>query len=325
MPYPRIWQYARFIGFRESYTVLIAYLQLFFFLMSTAYVYANIQGKYITIFLAILISPSILFCVERGNIDLLVYSFTVLFILFLTKRKVVSGVFLLFASITKIYPFFAIPALLTLDKKTGQRLLILVAILFFIYIGFSYGDLKQMALILEPKADLGFGWESFLLQLGPLNINWNVLAVLFILMTFLLAVFVFFKNEAHFSYWQPSRELNAFLVGSCIYCGLYILGSNHNYKLIFLLLCVPFLLQNIKVFSLNSVVMFFNLIVIILVVWYPFSHRILFFLKPPGHYYTLTRMIEHILHINLFFQFAVINLKFLKSKISDGSLGWLKS
>jgi hypothetical protein len=324
MPYPRIWHYARFLGFTPENTNLIAYLQVMFFMISVAFVFSVVEKRYLGVCLLALISPSVLFCIERGNVDLIIFVFTSLYLYLLYKQNKIALFVFLFNSIFKLYPFFTLFTILNYKSKKIVYILVTLASIFFLYLFFSFKDLKQTILIVNINSDVGFGWRSFLILLKFLNQKWNILAGFLITISLLYSVFLFRRKVQLFNNDLTIIELSTFLVGSATYCGMYFTSSNHNYKLIFLLFCFPFLfvLRKRTAFARSFVTL--TIMFIVLILWYPISYKILMFIKPSGQYYTLIRIIEHVLHFNLFLQFLVVNLKFIKLKILDRNIACLK-
>ena len=71
--YPRIWQSLYLLGVNQSHTSLIATILIAFFLTGVLLILPN--PNYFTLFclMVAVLSPAALLCVERGNIDLLMF------------------------------------------------------------------------------------------------------------------------------------------------------------------------------------------------------------------------------------------------------------
>ena len=193
--------------------------------------------------LACLLSGSTLLALERGNNDLIVFALVLLFAL-VTSRWGMA--YLTIATSAKLYGFLAlVGGNLRSSQLAGIvglqiiALLILIPQISDISSGntatgvLSYGLLTTVSI----ATDLLQGLElSFVinLALGMLLLT----AVIFSLpITRKFAKVP--KTEALFEIEEVKRK--CFLAGAGIYCGTYLVTSSWDYRLVFLVLCIPFL------------------------------------------------------------------------------------
>jgi hypothetical protein len=200
--------------------------------------------------LLLLFSGSSLLAVERGNNDLFVF---VLVFVSLVLPKVWQPFIIFFAVGLKAYPIFSI-----LSFSQSKRSWIATTFLFLLataslipqYGNISRGNTGGGYLSYGLKTNMQF-FEKF--QERAFS-RYNNLSEM-IIVGLLLAIFVLViaciwvlrsrLNEAL----QVSRdssiykdlEVRMFLAGAGIYCGTFVVSSNWDYRLIFLLLCIPFL------------------------------------------------------------------------------------
>lgn len=188
--------------------------------------------------LAILLSGSSLLAVERGNNDILIFSLLYAAALL----PAISGTLILLVSIVlKLYPIFAVPFL------SRNKLLMVFAIL--ISVGYFVGVQAEIQKI-TAKMDL-----SPTLSYGLLNIvvwfAWHLkipVGMGLILLTLLLgagAVLLYLlpKRLAIQKVQDSTHESTLFVMGAGIFLGTFLTASNWDYRLLFLSLCVPYLVK----------------------------------------------------------------------------------
>jgi hypothetical protein len=88
-----------------------------------------------------------------------------------------------------------------------------------------------------------FGSKSTSITLKRYFININHISISFFLILLSLLTFVKELNFLKFEFSKKPDDFHErlFLIGSSTFCGLYILQSNYDYKLILLILCVPYI------------------------------------------------------------------------------------
>jgi hypothetical protein len=186
--------------------------------------------------LASLVSTSTLLGVERGNIDLVVFCLLLCTTLWIPRRW--SPIPLLLATLLKLYPVFALSALLMRRQFLLFAASLAAAVVIFAYLGDQLADIRSATPI---GCDIYYGIPSvsrcFRLLGRP---SWQ-LPVLFAatgLATFALA-YSFSRSDAV----RPKQDVafDLMLVGAAIYVGTFMSSGNVDYRLIFLILCIPFL------------------------------------------------------------------------------------
>ncbi len=185
---------------------------------------------------ASLVSTSTLLAVERSNIDLVIFCLLFCAILWIPGRW--SPVPLLLATLLKLYPVFALSVLLVRRQFLLFALSLAAAVAIFAYLG---DQLAGIRLATPVGCDIYYGIPSvsrcFRLLARP---SWQ-LPVLFAatgLATFALA-YSFSRSDAV----RPKQDVafDLMLVGAAIYVGTFMCSGNVDYRLIFLILCIPFL------------------------------------------------------------------------------------
>ena len=245
--YPRIWLLPKYLGLGQGDTVVLGVLLAVVFLATVLVLAGRVSWWRGLIWAAVVVSPPVMYGVERGNIDLAVFVVLAAGVFLLRPRAVLgSGLFLL-AGVLKLFPVFGFGALL---QERGRRLWLAagVAAGFLAYClatlhdlrlikkGTPNGDLLAYGAAVFRDAIVGYGDRSAIARALPALIVIAALAVAGALLQatrrswFALAA-------------APSAELTGFWAGAGIYVGTYAFLYDADYRLVFLLLALPQLLR----------------------------------------------------------------------------------
>jgi len=199
-------------------------------------------------------SPSVMMGVERGNIDLVIFTLVGLAALTFKEtgiiRSFLAALVVMLAVMLKLYPVFCIALVVRLDRRTIFFAIILVlgSIIYF----YDIADYLPIIRSNTPTSFmLSYGYKVIFLGLDHLRMEaghhalnladgWLPIAIA----TGTLALSVAFGAGCAlrcepFCVITKATPGTAFLFGSGIYCGTYLLGTNFIYRLMFLLLCIP--------------------------------------------------------------------------------------
>ena len=208
--------------------------------------------------LAALVSPSVMMGVERGNLDLLVLTLVGASALIYDERRLASSLavvgLLSLAIVLKLFPIFCVSLVARFSKRAFIVACVLAAA------GCAYLTLTFQYLVLIRRNVpttfiLSYGYKAIFLGmdhmrdeagLGPWQLadTWlPFLATAFVLVCAVAVATTSLFTEREFCSIDPSSAGTAFLFGAGIYCGTYLLGTNFIYRLMFLLLCIPQLLD----------------------------------------------------------------------------------
>jgi len=204
-------------------------------------------------------SGATLLAIERGNNDLII--FTLLFITGHRTDAIGIAAFLV-ATLLKGYPMFVAPLYLNLKY---QFLLILVFLgLIGIYL---WGQYPFMTANTPVSTSLSYGSASLSLALTKFGIsipNLIITGSLVIAATALATTRLLAMPWSKLIASHPQGR--QYIIGSLIYVASYSVTSNWDYRLIFILLCIPFLhslsSRYIKYFSLCSVILAMNQLIL---------------------------------------------------------------
>lgn len=243
MNYPRIWLHLfSWLGIKDSNvrTVGVSFCVLYLICISWLMAHSA-SGPEALILLIAGLSLAPLLAIERGNTDLLVFS--LVFLGCVTANKYIKpGVFFC-AALLKIFPFVALVIDAARHPAKERRIPIVFAGLAMILLAWQWGDLNAIRHSTPVSTYLSYGLLSLKAQAGYLS--WSLfaagcaIAVLIAGMTWLMQPNL---NESALR----SKSGEMFLVFAGIYAFTFVIGSNWNYRLIFLLPTLPFAIEMIR-------------------------------------------------------------------------------
>jgi hypothetical protein len=230
--YPLIWvEIGQLVNLTdESRFIQFCCLMIFCFVAICAYILYRFPSYGL---LACVLSTATLLGIERGNIDLIIYSLAFVFALVFPTKF--SPIPILVATALKLYPMFLLGALLIKRQFIlfFTSLIFVLAILYYLwdqllFLGVSHNQVFDFA---------SYGFPVLALNLSAELPSWIVAGAIIVV---ILAITLYFRKiEDH---QQPNGfEFSLFLAGATIYIGTFIFSWNWDYRLIFLIFCVPFL------------------------------------------------------------------------------------
>jgi hypothetical protein len=198
-------------------------------------------------------SSSILLLVERGNNDLAVFSLVCL----AQAVPLAAGLGILFvAALLKLYPVLCWPAFIR-----TRNTLILAAVLGAAFALLLQDELGAIHKAQPMRAYLSYGSPSFSYAfkvIGHVTVPGMLISAVLVVAS--LGALMMFAG--HIRFVQDERfeaRRRFFYAGAFVFLGTFVLGSNWDYRLTFLLFCVPLLA------TLQSAVFRRTLLVILLV------------------------------------------------------------
>jgi Glycosyltransferase family 87 len=255
MNYPRIWAYmARYVHLNLPglTAVGIAFWLLF---VASVLLIIHVSGpewrnnRYVL--LAALSSAS-WFPLHQGNNDLLMFFLTVVSLYVFGRCKSCSLAMVAAATMLKVYPIILFPVLVSRDN--GRIVNAGIIGTFAACLGFWLYNVSDLQLIRAGNTALvnhtyGFGslhsipkiLPSYEGMLWETNGKWELV---FFIVCAVCAVCIFLLGFISGN--KSSRKSDAtaellFIGGATLYTGTFVLGNNWDYRLIFLILCVPYI------------------------------------------------------------------------------------
>ena len=231
--YPKIWVIISKFILQDKYFNIFLLFNFLFYNWIFYYFIKKYQSYYLIYFY---LSGVSLLLLERGNVEIFIF---ILLFLSLMNKGFLKIVFLSLSILLKIFPIFAI---ISLINKKYFKTFIIVLLISISYFYISFMDLKFIFLNTPKSGDISYGTMAIVSNLNKhFNINFNhlLLSGLFIILTILFYKIYFAKFSKKFIY----KNEEMFLVGGGIYCATFLLNSNHDYRLIFLIFVIPLILK----------------------------------------------------------------------------------
>lgn len=247
--YPKIWiQISKFFLSENliNYYLIVSYL-IYSFIF---YYFIKKYKSYFFIYLYF--SGVSLLLLERGNVETIVFIF-LFFSLF--QKNLIKLFFVYIAIILKVFPIFSLISLITL-KNT--KYLIYSTFFLILYFFFTFNQFEYIFENTPNSGDMSYGTKAITSNIQKhfgLYLNNYFLSLSLIILSLSSYLFFFKTKLKKINY--INKEM--FLSGSSIYIITFLLGSNHDYRMIFLIFVVPLII------NLNSNLYKYTLIVLIFI------------------------------------------------------------
>ena len=186
--------------------------------------------------LASLVSTATLLGIERGNIDLLVFCLLLPAALWIPKRW--SPMPLLLATLLKLYPVFALSALFIRRQFRLFAASLAVAVAIF---GYLWDQLAELRSTTPVYCLISYGVPSVTACFAVFRLPTWLLVMTLAEFGYAMLVLAYYFSKSDAAKPRQETEFNLMLVGAAIYIGTFLVVSNWDYRLIFLILCIPFL------------------------------------------------------------------------------------
>jgi hypothetical protein len=183
-----------------------------------------------------MLSGSSLLAVERGNIDLIIF---LLLGCSVFAPALIGAGLIVAATALKVYPIFAVPSLL---KCRSYRFVAFVAVAAIAALPFTQFDAIRSGTPILDIMSYGVATiGTYLAQHRGIHVDTSILASCGLVASVLPLLSAKVRGLLAVSS-VDDRASQAFLVGAGVFLGTFLLAGNFDYRLIFLSLCVPFLL-----------------------------------------------------------------------------------
>jgi len=243
--YPKWWLYTDDLGLNMSRIMPFGYGMGALFYLSSFFILGKLRPFDGLVAGLFLISNAVLFGVERANFDLVMF---ILLALALGVRRVpaLASLLIAVAALLKLYPLFAFVAMLAPPwKKTLPWLGFGLAFFALAELDDLHDVFMTMGFAPNMRTGtLAFGttpWGLYLLErYHRPELYYDVVAIGSV--AFLLAVGVGAWIRPRLDHdTLDAGQVYAFQLGAGVYLGSFALGTNHDYRAIFLLFCFPLL------------------------------------------------------------------------------------
>ena len=245
MNYPRIWQLLFYLGIDQQDTIYFGVIFAVLFFAAIFLAIGNVGRRTAWVTACGIFSPAVLLGLERGNNDLLIFFLLALSVVAIKKSTVATAILIVCAFVLKLYPIFAIAVYLREPKRLLQKLLLVNLFIACAYSAIMIDELRLVRVGTPSSAVVSYGIAVAWMRLGhhfpggtlPLQVASYATAILIAAFSGLHA-----GRQASFQGAQ-NGHIDAFRVGAAIYVGTFLIGTNWDYRLIYLLFTIPQLLS----------------------------------------------------------------------------------
>ncbi len=269
--YPIIWKiFALIPYFSLANYFNIAFVIITIFYCATINFLGKINFLESIIYSLFLISPSIILGLERCNSDIIIF-ILLLLMLYVRDKVYIQSSVLLLISMLKLYPIGAILMILN-DQVNFKKKAIIFAgftLLFSLYLYIYYENIS----LVSHKTPRPYGGMSYGLGEIPSLITFGHFkdAKLLFFISFaitLLTCIIFFYHKVNSFLNKMVIEIGntgkAYFMGSGIFIVTCLIGYNWEYRLVFLLLTLPQILNWAKK---KEALSYLIIVILLLVVW----------------------------------------------------------
>ncbi len=241
--YPRIWQSLYLFGADQSHTTALGIAVILLFLSGICLILPHAGNAIIVAVMAAVLSPATLLGIERANTDLLMFFLIAISIATVKRWHFVSTATVLLAFILKIFPIFGSAVLLRTSRFVFFRYVFMIVAFVALYAVLTYADLLLINEANPHRILLTYGLNVFWMAVRGENAaigeSVRYLSYLTVLLSLLFALTALFRNDFQAEERELSVYLDAFRAGTAIYLGTFLLNSNWDHRLIFLIFTIP--------------------------------------------------------------------------------------
>jgi hypothetical protein len=241
--YPPIWKVLVWIGVRPQHTTLIGILFIGLFFIGLCLPFAELPWAETFFLMLGVLSPAVLLGIERANTDLLIFFLVSIAAWLLGRSTAWATLAFQMAIFLKLYPLFSLVALTRLSKRVCLSIAGLILAISTLYFLINFREIL-LAFQATPKShNLSYGISVLPQRLERSPFAPFAKPALYLTSVTAIAITlggIFFGKRCDLSQNSPKAYyLDAFRAGSAIYIGTFFLGSNFDYRLMFLLLTIP--------------------------------------------------------------------------------------
>jgi hypothetical protein len=256
--YLRPWLLLGVLGLDQSHTFILSTILIAAMFVSFALLVGRVTAGTGIVLAFAVCSPAVMLAVERANMDIALFSIVTVSILLWRvlpgAARIASPIFILVGATAKIYPVFALPAFVVSGSRSTARAALICLAAFGVYVAFSLRDIAHVAAIATQGEQFSYGARILPAHLyhhfaiarwsGPAALKQAIAVVPIALIAVAIAIRVQRRLSSRSSETTvASALLVALHVGALIYLGTFAAANNFDYRLVFLLLTLPQLIE----------------------------------------------------------------------------------
>lgn len=243
MNYPRVWQYiAEFLELKQSHGIYLGLIFLLFFVVGFLIFALKVELSKTMVFVLLVafFSPASILGMERANVDIFIFFLLSLALLYISK-PVIFAIIITIASILKLYPIFALIGLIRYQKWYFIKLFIGFLFIFICYLALTIDDIILIKDNIPNPTGMAYGASVIWMQVDSrLGVNLGLLTKLITYSYIIgLIVYIFITSKRYNNIISNKRYIDSFRIGCMIFLANFVLTSSWDYRLIFLIFCLP--------------------------------------------------------------------------------------
>ena len=245
MNYPRIWLFLGRCGLDQNYTTIVGLVLISSFFFGVFLLSEGIDRGTAWIVATCLFSPAVIFGIERANNDLAVFCLVSLAAYLYGRFPIPALICLGVGGVLKLFPFMGFAMLFRENRhRRFFRLAIPCAAFSIAYATWTRDDIRLIGAATPQSTRLSYGakvvWMAVREHYNAPLASGAVAAFSFGVVALAMVLALVLLGRDHRSHEVVNEgHLNAFRAGCAIYLGSFLLTSNWDYRLMFLLLTIP--------------------------------------------------------------------------------------
>jgi Glycosyltransferase family 87 len=262
MFYPRVWLVLRWTGLEQRHTLLFGVVVITVFFVLLLLLFGRLSVVEGLVVAVAVCSPAVMFAVERANMDLVVFSGLALSALVWrrgsARAEFVAVALVLLMAVAKLYPAVALLAFLPTRRRSTRVAAAVAVLVFVLYAVATREDVATISSTATQGQYYSYGARILLGELyhGVLGEQWGgsrALAQVMVLLAAVvlgLALWLWLRHRSRRSAegepvpeMPETSDLIAFRMGALVYVGTFVAGNSFDYRLVCLLLTLPYLLR----------------------------------------------------------------------------------
>jgi hypothetical protein len=277
--YPSSWSLLTWLGLEQRNTIFLGVFFALIFYVITLIIIGRLNYQEAIVYALILCSPPVMLLVERGNVDIVIYSWLGVALMIIKNSRALifrlcAYLLIFFWGVIKLFPIFGLAVII---KEKRNLFLFLAAIFttaFITYFLASIGEMKTISSFHDGlRIWYSFGYKVLFgavkyilsrLTSGETDIKEKLKYMMYIIMILytmsiltrvLLSKFKIFKEWLSSDFvstdsdksLDKSRYIDYFRLAAAIHLGNFlVIGMLYDYKLTFLIFALPQILDWIK-------------------------------------------------------------------------------
>jgi hypothetical protein len=250
MNYPRIWQLLYLVGLNQSHTEVCAWTIIGLFVIGLFLVTPATISRSTSMILALCIfSPAVLLGVELGNLDLFMFFLLSMAIFYIRRESGPAKIFgvtcFLAAFILKLYPILGVGLILNQPKMMLRRLVFGVTVVAGGYLLATFMDLVWIRYGTPESLEMTYGMNLLWWKIAAAAPAGAGMAksLCYAAAGFAGVMALWGIGSRKFGHSgngdRDPRTMDAFQAGCGIYIGTFLIITNNEYRLVFLLFAIP--------------------------------------------------------------------------------------